>query len=222
MAGSTSIQTALDGRRGAGSLLVVALLFTLSAGAPAADAQEATHDGTRLEIGPAYGATQGDDFDGIGFGYGGELQLRREWSSGWSVGVGGRYTLHEAEDLDERLALLNAVLEPRYTVATDALPFHPVFGGRAGFTRWSATAQRSGVTADFSARGIEVGGTAGARFPLSESVDLEIRGVASLITYDDVSSDVEGPSLFPGGTLQQSSTLGAYFGAQGSLAFPFP
>lgn len=212
----------LAGRLRSGLLLVSVLLLGLAAGAGEAGAQEASHEGTRIEIGPAYGNVQGDDFDGIGWGVGGELQLRRAWSSGWSLGVAGRYTLHEASDVEDRLALINAALEPRYTFDADGLPFDPVFGGRAGFTRWDLTVRQAGVSADFAANGLEVGGTAGARFGLSESVDLEIRGVASLITYDDVTSEVEGSSLFQDGTFPRSGTLGAYFGVQGALTLPFP
>lgn len=212
----------LAGGRRTALLLVLVLLPGLAAVPAGADAQEASHEGTRIEIGPAYGNMEADDFDGIGWGVGGELQIRRAWSSGWSLGVAGRYTSHEASDLDDRLALITAVLAPRYTFDADGLPFDPVFGARAGFSRWDVAARQGGVTADFSANGLEVGGTAGARFGLSESADLEIRGVASLLTYGDVTSEAEGSSLFQGGTLQQSGTLGAYFGVQGALTFPFP
>lgn len=219
---TSSDSAELTGGLRTGFLLVAALLLGLAAGAGEAGAQEASHEGTRIEIGPAYGNMEGDDFDGVGRGVGGELQLRRAWSSGWSVGVAGRYTLHEASDVDDRLALISAVLEPRYTFHAEGLPFDPVFGGRAGFSRWDLTARQGGVTADFAANGLEVGGTAGARFALSESVDLEVRGVASLITFDDVTSQAKGSSLFQGGTFQQSGTLGAYFGVQGALTFPLP
>lgn len=212
----------LAGELRSGFLLLSALLLGFATAAGEARAQDASHEGTRIEIGPAYGNMQGDDFDGTGWGVGGELQIRRAWSSGWSVGVAGRYTLHEASDVEDRLALINAVLEPRYTFDAERLPFDPVIGGRAGFSRWDLTVRQGGVSADFAANGLEVGGTAGARFGLSESVDLEIRGVASLVTYDDVTSEVEGSSLFPGGTLPRSGTLGAYFGVQGALTFPFP
>lgn len=222
MSGANSGDTELAGGIRAAALLVALLAPGLTSGAAGSRAQEAAHEGTRVEFGPAYGVMEGDDFDGIGPGYGGELQLRRVWSSGWSAGVGWRYTLHEASGLDDRLALLHVVLEPRYTFDADGLPFDPVFGGRVGFSRWSVTARDADVTADFAANGLEVGGTAGVRFGLSESADVELRGVASLITYDDVSSETQGPSLFEGGTLRKSGTLGAYFGVEGALTLPFP
>lgn len=201
---------------------LLAAAVALAAAVPAtAGAQGVVEEGVRVEVGPAYGTLVGDDFDAVGRGYGGELQVRRYWRSGWSVGLAGRYTSHESEGVDDRLDLFGAVVAPRRIVASDALPFDPVFGARVGAARWQLTANVAGISADFAANGLEFGGTVGARFGVTDAIAFELRALASLVTFDDVSGDLGGQqSLFEGGSLPESGTLGGWFGVHGALSLP--
>lgn len=206
----------------AAALASAALLAAAVALPAPAAAQSGWSPGLGTEVGPAFGTMQGDDFDGTGSGYGGELQLRRSWASGWSVGLGGRYTSHESVDLDDRLALASVALAPRYAILDASLPFDPVLGGRVAVSRWTLTAEGGDVSVDYSALGMELGGTLGARFALSAGTAFVLRGVASVVTYDDVESDPSGSDSVPDGTLPRSGTFGSYLGVQGALSLPFP
>jgi hypothetical protein len=110
--------------------------LVLSAGAAAAQSAQPIS----LQVSGLYASLFGEDYEGIGNGFGGEAQLRFT-PGALSIGAGGQFTRHGLETgfegVDGNASFLGAFIEPRLVVAIGSNNFAPYVSTRFSFLRQS-------------------------------------------------------------------------------------
>lgn len=111
-----------------------------------------------LAGGGLYATLNGDDFQGINAGLGGDLQFRYHAAGGVSIGGGVQYTSHGIEGLDPNFGVRAFFADFRYAFERAASPsVTPYLGARVGLAHYGVSSGGSTLSANGTAFG-PVGG----------------------------------------------------------------
>jgi hypothetical protein len=154
--------------------------------------------GFRFQIGPVVSAPSGSEFDGIGSGFGGELQLGADGAGGLGVGAGVGYTKHSLTGADESMSHLSVFVEPRYAFNAERPGVRPYLAGRVGYTVFDPEAG-AGLLKE---TGLAFGGGAGLVFPAFGSTMIDVWTRLTAVSVDVDGFDRSGTDWRLGGSLR--------------------
>lgn len=125
-----------------------------------------------LQVSGLYASLFGEDYEGIGNGFGGEAQLRFT-PGALSIGVGGQYTRHGIDDFDGNASFLGGFIEPRFVIATGSNNFAPYVSTRFSFLRQSLDVSSEFNACSGSNNGVTANAGGGVLVRLSSRMNLD-------------------------------------------------
>lgn len=134
--------------------------------------------GFRAEAGPVVAFAGGDELENLGAGFGGEVLLGYDRTSGLGIGFGlglVRHSLEGSTSVDESLWRWSVIAEPRYTFASNDQRARPYLAGRAAWQSLDAD-DGAGLTTE---TGWSYGVGAGIDFPVARGLSAGVSAHAA-------------------------------------------
>lgn len=153
--------------------------------------------GFRVQAGPVVASTGGDELENLGAGFGGEVLLGYDRTSGLGIGLGlgiARHSLEGSTSVDESLWRWSIIAEPRYTFGGAEQRARPYLAGRAAWQSLDAD-DGAGLTTE---TGWSYGLGAGVDFPVARGFSV---GVAAHAARLAVGAEASGTDFNRSGML---------------------
>lgn len=153
--------------------------------------------GFRAQAGPVVAFVGGDEFENLGSGFGGEVLLGYDRSSGLGIGLGlgvVRHSLEGSTSVDEALWRWAIIAEPRYTFGGAEQGSRPYVAGRAAWQSLDAD-DGAGLTTE---TGWSYGLGGGVDFPVAHGLSAGVSAHAARLA---VGADFSGTDFKRSGML---------------------
>jgi opacity protein-like surface antigen len=129
----------------------------------------------------------GDDFQGIGSGFGGEARVLFPVGTSVLLGAGVQYSSHTIEGIDPNMSVLGLIAEGRYQFKMATGKATPYVGGRGGYVR--ASISEGGSSA--SQNGFAFGALAGVAIAMAPTTSLDLGLAFHAVKMGDAKIDGE-------------------------------
>lgn len=172
------------------SVFGVTLVLTIGSAADAQSAQRWSLQFSGITVG-----AQGEAYEGLSSGIGGEAQVRLT-PSVWSFGAGLQFSAHTVafdDGSEEDVTLTGLFIEPRRILDVGSSSFAPYVSGRLSFLQQAIEVDAGGgTTVSATASGAQVNAGGGVLFRLSPRVNLDLGATYGLINFGDVEVSATG------------------------------